>query len=62
MAIKPLSEAIRETREWLEINGSPDATASDALEDLLDECGQDASGYCHYAGTEYCDFECPFSG
>jgi len=61
MAIKPLREAIKETKEWLEINSDPDATDEDAIEDLLSECGQDSSGYCSQAGSEYCDFECPFS-
>lgn len=32
------------------------------LEDEFDECGQTPDGYCQLAGTEYCDFECPYSG
>lgn len=56
-----LSRAIKETREWLEINGNPDADDDDALDDLMSECGQDNSGGCSMAGTEYCDWECPFS-
>jgi len=53
--------AIVETREYLEINSDPDATDEDALEYLMGECGQDSSGYCSKAGSEECDFECPFS-
>lgn len=56
-----LTRAIQETREWMEINGSPDANDDDAIDSLMDECGQDQSGSCSQAGTEYCDFECPFS-
>lgn len=56
-----LSHAIQEMREHMEINGSPDATDGDAIDSLMDECGQDQSGNCLQAGTEYCDFECPFS-
>lgn len=56
-----LSRAIKETREYLELNCDPDANDDDALDYLSDECGQDASGACSLAGTEYCDWECPFS-
>jgi hypothetical protein len=56
-----LSRAIRETREYLELNSDPDATDDDALDFLSDECGKDANGSCSQAGTEYCDWECPFS-
>lgn len=56
-----LKHAIRETKEWLQINGNPDADDDDAIDNLMDECGQDASGSCSLAGTEYCDWECPFS-
>lgn len=31
-------------------------------EQKLDECGETDDGFCTLAGTEYCDFECPFSG
>lgn len=62
MAIKPLEEAIREQMEWLEDNSDEEPTETAALEDLMDDCGQDARGHCSLAGTEYCDFECPFSG
>lgn len=29
--------------------------------DPLDDCGLTAEGYCMYAGSEWCDFECPFN-
>jgi hypothetical protein len=29
--------------------------------DPADECGMTADGYCMLAGSEWCDFECPFS-
>ena len=53
--------AIRETREYLELNADPDATDEDAADYLMHECGKDQNGRCSLAGTEYCDFECPFS-
>ncbi len=61
MAITKLNQAIKETREWLEINSDDDVDDDDAIEHLMDECGQDASGSCSLAGTEYCDWDCPFS-
>jgi hypothetical protein len=56
-----LSRAIQEVREHLQLNSDPDATDEDALDDLLGECGKQPDGSCLEAGTEYCDFECPFS-
>lgn len=56
-----LQRAIKETREWLELNCNPDADDDDAIDDLMSECGKDMSGGCSLAGTEYCDWECPFS-
>lgn len=32
----------------------------DPFEEALGECGQTSDGDCLLAGTEYCDFECPF--
>lgn len=61
---KDLKRALREQKEWLELNGGYEnddhPTDSDALDDLLSECGDTGDG-CAYAGTEYCDWECPFS-
>jgi hypothetical protein len=56
-----LRQAIAETREHLQLNSDPDATEWDAMENLFDDCGQDRNGYCSKAGSEECDFECPFS-
>jgi uncharacterized protein YggL (DUF469 family) len=64
MALKPNGRfrwAVKETREHLQINSDPDADDEDAIEHLMDECGQDSSGGCSMVGTEYCDWECPFS-
>jgi len=36
-------------------------TDEDAIDHLMDECGQDGDGNCSMAGTEYCDWECPFN-
>lgn len=56
-----LRAAIRETKEYLQLNCDPDADDDDAIDDLMSECGKDSSGGCSLAGTEYCDWECPFS-
>jgi hypothetical protein len=32
----------------------------DPLQDAMDNCGMTDEGYCMLAGTEHCDFECPF--
>lgn len=55
-----LKRAIAETKEFLQLNRDPDADDDDAYEDLMSECGKNARGECSLAGTEYCDWECPF--
>jgi hypothetical protein len=58
-----LSQRIKEQMEFAESNyDDDDYTEEDALEHLMDECGQDSSGSCSMAGSEFCDWECPFSG
>ena len=32
----------------------------DEFEEAMADCGQDGDGFCHLAGTEHCDFVCPF--
>jgi len=63
--MKPLKDAICETKEFLNLNRQRDDgeefTDDDALDDLFNECGKDRTGGCALAGTEYCDWECPFS-
>lgn len=34
----------------------------DSLDDALAECGLGPDGLCGMAGTEFCEFECPFRG
>lgn len=46
-----------EYEEWLEDDDEPDP-----IQEAMDNCGQDADGLCTLAGTEHCDFECPFRG
>lgn len=33
---------------------------TEQVENDLEECGQVPEGGCLMAGTEYCDFECPY--
>lgn len=62
---KPLNEAIAETKDHLNLNhqhaDDSDFDDEDAMDSLLDECGKGRDGSCSLAGTEYCDWECPFS-
>lgn len=61
--MRKLEHAIKERKEHAESNydNADEFTDDDAIEELMGECGQDGSGSCSLAGTEYCDFECPFS-
>ena len=60
-ADRRLQYAIAETKEHLQLNGDPDADEDEALEALEEECGRQRDGSCLLAGTEYCDWECPFN-
>lgn len=59
-----LNRAIQEAKEYLQLNsdhGIDGPTDNDALDMLMDECGMMRDGTCTMAGTEYCDWDCPFS-
>ena len=65
-----LKHAIAEQKEYMNLNYSRDLvddeddgsfSDDDALEELAEDCGKDRHGSCSLAGTEYCDWECPFS-
>lgn len=64
MAKTRLQRAIQEVKIHHEDNYDDDDDLrfddEDAIEELLSECGQTPDGYCTLAGTEHCDFECPF--
>jgi hypothetical protein len=55
-----LQHRIREEWQWMQDNYEEDITERDALDHLLQECGQTDDGDCLHAGSEYCDFDCPF--
>lgn len=57
----PDMRKIAEIREHIRINGDPDADDVDAIEYAMGECGMTKDGWCMLAGTEHCDFDCPFS-
>jgi hypothetical protein len=57
-----LQHRIAEELEWMRDNMEGDITEQDALDHLVAECGQTRDGDCLLAGSEYCDFECPFNG
>jgi len=60
-----LDRAITETKEYHDLNYDADDddpyTDDDAIDDLLEKCGMDRYGNCSLAGTEECDWDCPFS-
>lgn len=56
-----LSVAVREQREHMALNGYEDPQDDDALDILMGDCGRLPDGSCMQAGTEYCDWDCPFS-
>jgi hypothetical protein len=58
--------AIAEMKEHHEVNydaddDDGDYTDEDAIDDLITDCGRTNDGGCSLAGTEYCDWECPFT-
>lgn len=61
---KKLKQAINETKEFMNLNYQTDDddgfSDEDAFDELMDDCGKDRHGHCSMAGSEYCDFECPF--
>jgi len=56
MANPHLKQRVREEQEWIDTNGWD----SDPYEELLSQCGMTGDGGCLYAGSEYCDWNCPF--
>jgi hypothetical protein len=60
-----LNRAIRDRKEYAECNydfdDDEEFTDDDAIDELMGECGKGRDGYCSLAGTEYCDWDCPFS-
>lgn len=63
-----LNQAIKDVKEYWDSNrdrpddweDNDDWSDDDAVDYLMDECGDTGDG-CTMAGTEYCDWECPFS-
>ena len=53
---------IRDIREYMNLNmDHPDDeefSDEDAWEHAMMECGQDGTGRCSLAGTEFCDWDC----
>ena len=50
---------LKEIEDWLLINTDEDVEV-DAVEYAWGNCGRDQYGNCGHAGSEYCEFECPF--
>ena len=55
-----LQHRINEALQWMRDNEGSDVSEQDALDHLMQECGQTQDGDCLLGGSEYCDFECPF--
>ena len=58
-----IDRRVEEERQHMRANGAPpDPTWSEAHESLMMRCGYvPDTGLCQKAGTEYCDWECPFT-
>jgi len=59
-----LHRAIANRMEFARCNyGNEDGpfTEDAALEEVMADCGMTPDGYCTLAGTEFCDWDCPFS-
>ena len=54
-------EFIEDDNDWSYDDSIDDEDERDEVEDEMDNCGQMADGLCMYAGSEQCEFECPFS-
>ena len=61
----PHDPRIQAYLDWKRLNHGRDDDEDwgeeDALDDLAQECGLLEDGFCTLAGTEYCDWECPFA-
>ena len=55
-----LQHRIREELEWMQDNTDQEVTEQDALDHLLAACGRTDDGACLLAGSEGCEFNCPF--
>ena len=47
--------------DWLTLNQEDEPTWDDAYDLAASHCGQIPDGGCLKVGTEYCDWDCPFS-
>ena len=58
-----INRRVKEERQHMRANGAPpNPTRSEARESLMAQCGYvPDTGLCQKAGTEYCDWECPFT-
>jgi hypothetical protein len=50
------------TRDFGDFNDDAFDDDADELEDAMQNCGMLQDGSCMKAGSEECDWECPFSG
>lgn len=50
---------LKEIEDWLLINTDEEAEV-DAVEHAMGQCGKTKNGSCMLAGSEHCEFECPF--
>ena len=61
----PGDHRIRDMLEHMNLNWEREDGESwieeDAVNALANECGLQGNGHCTLAGSEYCEWECPFS-
>ena len=56
-----IRQKIQDIQEQGDFDEDDEPTEHDAIDALLSECGMMADSYCTLAGTEHCDWDCPFS-
>lgn len=54
-------------QSWIEFaqcnyDDGDEYTKEDAMEEAMGECGMLEDGDCLLAGSEYCDWDCPWNG
>ena len=57
--VSGIKEYLTLNTDWDEASGPP--TDEDAYEYAMGNCGMGRNGQCSLAGTEHCDWDCPYS-
>lgn len=53
-------QSARNDPDYFDEDDDNSSEEEDELEEAMGECGLDREGACSLAGSEWCEFECPF--